>query len=110
MADLAAGFPGAVLILTGGEPLTRPDTLELARQATALGLQVALSVDVGWLLTPERCTEIREAGVQRVSSPSTSPTPSAATTSRTRRASSRRRARASQTCAPRASRSSCTRA
>ena len=67
MADLAVGFPGAVLILTGGEPLTRPDTLELARQATALGLQVALSVDVGWLLTPERCTEIREAGVQRVS-------------------------------------------
>jgi radical SAM protein with 4Fe4S-binding SPASM domain len=67
VADLAAGFPGAVLILTGGEPLTRPDTLELAREATELGLQVALSVDVGWLLTPERCAEIREAGVRRVS-------------------------------------------
>ena len=67
IADLAAGFPGAVLILTGGEPLTRPDTLALAREATARGLQVALSVDVGWLLTPERCAEIREAGVRRVS-------------------------------------------
>ncbi len=32
-----AGFPGAVLILTGGEPLTRPDTLELAAEATAAG-------------------------------------------------------------------------
>lgn len=65
--DLAGGFPGAVLILTGGEPLTRVDTLELAAEATALGLRVALSVDVGWLLTPERCAAIRDAGVQRVS-------------------------------------------
>jgi radical SAM protein with 4Fe4S-binding SPASM domain len=67
MADLAEGFPGAVLILTGGEPLTRPDVLELAAAGTALGLQVALSVDVGWLLTPERCRQIAEAGVVRVS-------------------------------------------
>ena len=34
IADLAEGFPGAVLILTGGEPLTRADTLELAAAAT----------------------------------------------------------------------------
>lgn len=67
MADLAAGFPGAVLILTGGEPLTRPDVLELAAHGTGLGLQMALSVDVGWLLTPERCHEIAAAGVRRVS-------------------------------------------
>lgn len=67
IADLAKGFPGAVLILTGGEPLTREDTLDLAAAATRLGLQVALSVDVGWLLTPERCEAIREAGVRRVS-------------------------------------------
>ena len=67
IADLAEGFPGAVLIFTGGEPLTRSDTLELAARASALGLQPALSVDVGWLLTPETCEEIREAGVRRVS-------------------------------------------
>lgn len=65
--DLARAFPGAVLILTGGEPLTRPDTLELARAGTARGLRMALSVDVGWLLTPERCAEIRAAGIQAVS-------------------------------------------
>lgn len=65
--DLAEGFPGAVLILTGGEPLTRPDTLKLAADATARGLQVALSVDVGWLLTRELCDSIRAAGVKRVS-------------------------------------------
>ena len=67
MVDLAEAFPGAVLILTGGEPLTRSDTLELAAAGTELGLNVALSVDVGWLLTPETCRRIREAGVRRVS-------------------------------------------
>lgn len=67
MADLAAAFPAAVLILTGGEPLSRPDALALAAAGTELGLQMALSVDVGWLLTPDACREIREAGVKRVS-------------------------------------------
>ena len=67
MSDLARAFPGAVLILTGGEPLTRRDTLRLAAAGTSLGLQMALSVDVGWLLTPETCREIRDAGVRRVS-------------------------------------------
>ena len=67
MADLAHAFPGAVLILTGGEPLSRPDVLELAASGSALGLQMALSVDVGWLLTPELCEGVRDAGIRRVS-------------------------------------------
>lgn len=67
MADLARAFPGAVLILTGGEPLTRPDVFALARYGSRLGLQMALSVDVGWLLTAELCAEIRAAGVTAVS-------------------------------------------
>lgn len=67
MADLACAFPGAVLILTGGEPLTRPDALELAEAGSVLGLQMALSVDVGRLLTRETCLQIRRAGVRRVS-------------------------------------------
>lgn len=65
--DLAAGFPGSALILTGGEPLSRPDTLALAEAGARLGLQVALSVDVGWLLTPETCAAMREFGVAAVS-------------------------------------------
>jgi radical SAM protein with 4Fe4S-binding SPASM domain len=67
LEDLAGAFPGAVVILTGGEPLTRPDVLELAATGSALGLQVALSVDVGRLLTEDMCIAIREAGVRRVS-------------------------------------------
>ena len=67
LADVAAAFRGAVVILTGGEPLTRPDVLELAAFGAALELQMALSVDVGRLLTSEVCSSIREAGVRRVS-------------------------------------------
>jgi L-rhamnose isomerase len=48
-------------------PLTRSDTLELAAAGTELGLQMALSVDVGWLLTAETCAAIRDAGVAAVS-------------------------------------------
>ena len=64
--DIATAFPGAVVILTGGEPLTRPDVLELAEQGSALSLQLALSVDVGQLLTRETCRAIRKAGVRRL--------------------------------------------
>jgi radical SAM protein with 4Fe4S-binding SPASM domain len=67
LEDVATAFPGTVVILTGGEPLTRPDTLELAGEGSRLGLGMALSVDVGRLLTPETCRAIREAGVRRVS-------------------------------------------
>jgi radical SAM protein with 4Fe4S-binding SPASM domain len=67
LEDVAEAFPGAVVILTGGEPLSRPDILELAAAGSGLGLQTALSVDVGRLLTPELCEAIREAGVKRVS-------------------------------------------
>lgn len=67
IGDLAQAFPGAVLILTGGEPLSRPDTLALADAGVRRGLQIALSVDVGWLLTPETCAHIREIGVSAVS-------------------------------------------
>jgi radical SAM protein with 4Fe4S-binding SPASM domain len=65
--DLARALPGSVLILTGGEPLTRPDTLALAEEGARRGLQMALSVDVGWLLTPETCRAIRAAGITAVS-------------------------------------------
>lgn len=67
MDDLAREFPGAVLILTGGEPLVRPDVLALAEDGSRLGLSMALSVDVGRLLTPDTCRRIRAAGIRRVS-------------------------------------------
>ena len=67
LGAVADAFPGAVVIFTGGEPLARPDVLDLAAAASALGLLPALSVDVGALLTPATCRSIRDAGVRRVS-------------------------------------------
>lgn len=43
--DDLAGFGIPALILSGGEPLSRPDTLEIARRSKAHGLYTALSTN-----------------------------------------------------------------
>jgi MoaA/NifB/PqqE/SkfB family radical SAM enzyme len=55
-----------VIILTGGEPLLRPDIFHLARYGTDLGLRMVMAVN-GTLLTPEIARRLVEAGVQRLS-------------------------------------------
>jgi len=55
-----------MLILSGGEPLLRPDIFQLARHAVSRGLRVALATN-GTLLTPEIADEIAAAGIGRVS-------------------------------------------
>ncbi|MEW6143189.1 MAG: radical SAM protein [Chloroflexota bacterium] len=54
-----------VLILTGGEPLARPDLLEIAKYAAARGLIVVLGTN-GTLLTPEIATSLRDVPIFRV--------------------------------------------
>jgi radical SAM protein with 4Fe4S-binding SPASM domain len=61
LADLAA-FKVPALLLSGGEPLLRPDFFELAEFAASLGLRVTLSTN-GTLITPEVARRIREAGI-----------------------------------------------
>ena len=55
-----------LLILSGGEPLLRPDIFLLARYAVSKGLRVSLATN-GTLLTPEVVDEIVSSGVNRVS-------------------------------------------
>ena len=55
-----------LLILSGGEPLLRPDIFLLARHAVSKGLRVSLATN-GTLLTPELVDEIVSSGVSRVS-------------------------------------------
>jgi len=55
-----------LLILSGGEPLTRADIVELAAYACGRGLPVALATN-GVLMTAEIAVELRRAGVRRVS-------------------------------------------
>ncbi|MCX9014231.1 MAG: radical SAM protein, partial [Candidatus Methanoperedens sp.] len=55
-----------ILILTGGEPLLRPDVYDIAEYATKKGLRAVLATN-GTLLTPEIVHRLKAAGIQRVS-------------------------------------------
>ncbi|MGI9952950.1 putative heme d1 biosynthesis radical SAM protein NirJ2 [Moorellaceae bacterium AZ2] len=58
-----AGF--WIFIFSGGEPLLRPDLLELVGYASSRGLRVVLGTN-GTLLTPDLARELRRAGARVV--------------------------------------------
>lgn len=65
--DQIAGFPRRpTLVLTGGDPLKRPDLIELIRHAVAAGLQPALTPSATPLATFEAFERVRQAGIQRL--------------------------------------------
>ncbi len=64
--DGIAEYVKPVLILTGGEPMTRPDIYELARHAANTGMRVVMA-PCGHLLTPETACKLKESGVQCIS-------------------------------------------
>jgi AdoMet-dependent heme synthase len=55
-----------MLILSGGEPLLRPDIFLLARHAADRGLRVSLATN-GTMLSPPIADKIYQAGISRVS-------------------------------------------
>jgi heme b synthase len=60
-----AGY-SPIMILTGGEPMLRPDLLDIIRYIRDRGLRPVIAT-CGHLLTPERAGELREAGIERLS-------------------------------------------
>jgi heme b synthase len=66
LVDQLAEVGTPVLVLSGGEPLMRPDILEIARYATDAGLPVALATN-GTLITASLAEQIRDSGIKRVS-------------------------------------------
>ncbi len=64
--DSLAGFANPILVLTGGEPLTRPDIYDIASHAAEKGFRVALATN-GTLVTKEVANKIVQSGVKRVS-------------------------------------------
>jgi AdoMet-dependent heme synthase len=67
LLDQAATFPRPpMVVLTGGDPLKRPDLFELIRHAVGRGLQLALTPSATPLATREAFERAREAGVHRL--------------------------------------------
>lgn len=60
---IADEAPGAMLILTGGEPLLRPDIFEVASYANSKGLTVVLGTN-GTLIDREAAGRIRSSGIK----------------------------------------------
>ncbi len=64
--DDIAGYAKPVVVLSGGEPLLRPDVFDIARYGTDLGLRMCLATN-GTLVTDEICTKIKAAEIKMVS-------------------------------------------
>ena len=61
-----AAFAKPIFVLSGGEPLFRPDIFDLARHASDAGLIVALATN-GTLIDADVARRIKVSGVRRVS-------------------------------------------
>ena len=66
LIDDIASFAKPILILTGGEPMTRPDIYDLARHATDSGLRVAMA-PCGPLINPKTANLMKQSGIQKIS-------------------------------------------
>ena len=60
------GFGRPLFVLTGGDPLKRPDTVELVAYGTAIGLRVALTPSGTPLMTEAILRELKAAGLARL--------------------------------------------
>lgn len=63
----AFGSPAPLFVMTGGDPVKRPDLLELVSYASSRGLPVSLSPSATPLLTPALVRELRSAGLVALS-------------------------------------------
>jgi radical SAM protein len=66
LIDQLAELSRPILVVSGGEPLLRPDIYEIAAYGTRRGLRVAVSPN-GTLLTAEAVSNLIQAGVRRIS-------------------------------------------
>jgi AdoMet-dependent heme synthase len=66
LLDEIATFASPIIILTGGEPLLRPDIFEIAAYGNQKGFRMTMAVN-GTLLSAENTRKLQEAGIQRIS-------------------------------------------
>jgi heme b synthase len=61
-----ASFSKPIIILTGGEPMNRPDIYEIARHGTELGLRMVMA-PCGLQVDSNTVTKIIDSGIKRIS-------------------------------------------
>ncbi len=66
LLDQIAKTGEPIVILTGGEPLLRPDIFEVARYGTDKGLRMVMAPN-GTLVTKENAAKMATAGIRRIS-------------------------------------------
>ena len=66
LVDDICRFGRPLLVLTGGDPLKRPDAVEIVRYGTDAGLRVALTPSGTPLMTPQVLVELHDAGMSRL--------------------------------------------
>jgi len=66
LIDDIVSYATPVVVLSGGEPLTRKDVFEIARYGTDKGLRMCLATN-GTLVTDAICEEIKQSGIRIVS-------------------------------------------
>jgi heme b synthase len=66
LIEQVVDFARPIMVLTGGEPLLRPDIYDIARYAADKGLRCALASN-GTLIDDQAADNIVEAGIRRVS-------------------------------------------
>ena len=66
LLDQIAEVGSPIVILTGGEPLLRPDLFDIARYGTDKGLRMVMAPN-GTLITPDTAEKMKAAGIKRIS-------------------------------------------
>ncbi len=66
LLDNIKSFSDPIIIMTGGEPLTRADFYELAKYGRNIGLRMVLGTNAT-LMTPEIAAKVKEVGIPRMS-------------------------------------------
>ncbi|HEX6533371.1 MAG TPA: TIGR04053 family radical SAM/SPASM domain-containing protein [Gemmatimonadaceae bacterium] len=66
LMDSVRGFGHPLFVLTGGDPLKRPDTVSLVEYGSRIGLRVALTPSGTPLMTPSVLAALRDAGLARL--------------------------------------------
>ena len=66
LLDQIAAFSQPVIILTGGEPLLRPDIFEIASYGNGQGLRMVMAVN-GTLVDKAMAQKILDSGIKRIS-------------------------------------------